>query len=60
MLVKLTIVILGFFSSVCFCEIYFFTILYFDVKLLAFELCDFFTFVSFGLSQVHVNHVDPG
>jgi hypothetical protein len=49
-----------FFPSVFFVKFFFLTISYFGVKLLALELCDFFTFLSIELSQVQVKQVNPG
>jgi len=50
-----------FFSLDFFYEfIYFLTILYFGVKLLILDLCDFFIlFIYFGLSRVQVDQVNP-
>jgi hypothetical protein len=43
-----------------FFNILFFTISSFEVKLLALELCNFFTFLSVRLSRVRVSQINPG
>jgi hypothetical protein len=58
-LVKLTMIASYLFFSIFFMKLIVFIISYFDVKLLAFKLCNFSPFFYVGLSRVRVSQVNP-